>query len=234
MYTAVVSQLSNSGTGTQDFTHGGSWQPKFAIFQWSRANTSADTFQEHMSTGYGFCDGTNQRCIAVSSEDNQARGDSGRVASNNSVIFALNPTGTVTATDAIASFSSWLSNGVQINWTDAPAAQFYVTVLLVGGDDVTDIAIGSLAVTTGASATLSSLSWQPENGIFLCGGITTENAGASHAIMSVGAYDGTNQWTQGYLTQDNPVTMITKQNYQHDRVVDVPTTAGATDGYSTI
>lgn len=234
MYAKVVSQLSNSGTGTQDFTHGESWTPKVAIFQWNRANTSTDTFQEHCSYGKGFTDGTNERCVAIASEDNQARSDTARIQRNDAVICALSPTGTVTSVDAVASFSSWLSNGIRINWTDAPSAQFYVSVLLLGGNDITNTEVGTIMTTsTTGDKSITSLSWQPDYGMFLCGGSITENTGVVSAFISEGhATSSSAQHVTSTYALDNPATMSTKQYFSNGKVA-IYHTDTAVDGYAT-
>jgi hypothetical protein len=234
VYAKVVSQLSNSGTGTQDFTHGESWTPKVAIFQWNRANTSTDTFQEHCSYGKGFTDGTNERCVAIASEDNQARSDTARIQRNDAVICALSPTGTVTSVDAVASFSSWLSNGIRINWTDAPSAQFYVSVLLLGGNDITNTEVGTIMTTsTTGDKSITSLSWQPDYGMFLCGGSITENTGVVSAFISEGhATSSSAQHVTSTYALDNPATMSTKQYFSNGKVA-IYHTDTAVDGYAT-
>lgn len=240
MYTKVVNVLSNSGTGTQDitFTPNGSdpsWTPKVAIFQWSRANTSTGTFQEHMSYGFGFTDGTNQRCVSISSEDNSARSDTGSRGSNNSVITALIPTGTLPGVDAVATFSSWLTNGIQINWTDAPAAQFYITVTFLGGDDITNAAVGT--IMSGTSVTTISetgLNFQPDFGLFISQPYWAENTNISWNGCSIGAAtDSSHQWVQSQFTTDNAGTMDTCSYYSHSKVWANHYTTTSLDGYAT-
>ena len=132
MYTKVVNVLSTSGTQDITFTPNAgdpSWTPKVAIVQWNRAVASTSSWIEHMSYGIGFTDGTNQRCVTVASEDNQARADTGTFQSNDALIRAQTPTGTLPGVDAVATFTSWLTNGMQITWDDAPGAAFYMTIM---------------------------------------------------------------------------------------------------------
>lgn len=237
MYAKVVSVLSNSGTGTQDitFTPNGSdpsWTPKIAIVQWNRANTSADTFQEHMSYGKGFTDGTNQRCVSLASEDNSARGDTGRISNNAALISVQTHSGTLPGTDAIATFSSWLTNGMQINWSDSPGAQFLIHVLFLGGSDISNVTVGTvMSGNTTADIVESGLAYQPDFAYFLSGMLATEQSSTANAFISEGAATSSSaQWVQSVYTVDNPATMDTWQYYSHGKVVVSHTTA--VDGYA--
>lgn len=219
-FSKTVSVLSNAGTGTQDITYGESWTPKVAIVSWSRANTSADTFQEHASYGIGFTDGTNQRCVVTASEDNQARGDTGNTQVNNALIRPVGPSAPTTV-DAEATFTQWLSNGMQITWSDAPAAQFYINVLFLGGDDITNLDVGTLMSGTGTGdISVTDKAYQADFGMFLTGGTTTENSSTNNGGLSIGAATSSSaQWVQSIYALDNPVTMSTRQYYNHSNVV---------------
>lgn len=237
MERAVLSVVSN-GSSTQDITHSGSWTPKAAIFQWSRANTSADTFQEHMSFGYGVTDGTNQRASAIASEDNQARGDTASLNRNNALIVTLNPTGTIETVDAVATFNSWLSNGIRITWTDQPAVNFYFTVILLGGDDITDVKVDTIyTTTTTGTKTYSSATFQADYGMFFCAPSLNENNPNVVAYFSLGMATGTSgnetQWCQSLCSVDNPVTMITRQYYDDTHIFYYFQTSLLASGYFT-
>ena len=236
MLTEVKTVRLVTATYTIDFTTTGGWQPKFVIFQYSAGYNAIPQWYSYFTVGMGFTEVTNStsRSVGMSSEDNVARGDSARLQRNDVPVCCTQASGTVETQGLNCSVDSWLSNGIRLLVNTHTSVEGYISALMIGGDDITDWAIGTVNTTTGASVSVSSLSFQPENGMFLCAGTTTENSPVTHGMLSVGFYDGTTQWTQGALTQDNPATMITRQNYRHDRVVDVPTTAGATDGYSTV
>jgi hypothetical protein len=208
MYARVVTVAGATGGGNQDitFTGGTSFTPKAAILQWTRHAVSDNTFTDGFSFGYGFTDGTSSRCVACVSEDNVTNSDTARIQQNDSIIVALNPSGTITTVDALATFSQWLTNGMRINWSDAPGAAMRITVTFLGGADLTDVTVGTVAATTGASCSVSGLSYQPEWGMFLCTGTTTENSASSTApvCISLGAVDSSeSQWCQLWAHADN-------------------------------
>lgn len=229
MYSRVVSVLSNSGTGTQDITFSGgtSFTPKVAIVQYSRAAVTNGNFNEGVSLGYGFTDGTNSRCVAYVSEDATTSSDTARIQSNNSLISALNQTGTITTVDAVATFTQWLTDGMQITWSNAPTAQFYITVTFLGGDDLTNAQVGTLQTGTGASCSVTGMSWQPDFGMFLYTLLTTHNAGSSSTpSISIGAAkDSSNQWNQTWYHADAALTSSARVSYSHSRVVVQHTTS---------
>jgi hypothetical protein len=232
MYTKVVTVLSNTGTGDQNitFTPNGtdpSWTPKVAILQWSNVSTSLNTFQEGVARGFGFTDGTNQRCIAMVSEDNVASSDVATSSFNNALVAGHTTTGTITTIDAQASFSQWLTNGMRINWSNAPTAAFYIQVLFLGGSDITNVIVGTLMTEVATATTsLTGLAFKPDFGMFLLRADATENAASSTTPeMSVGFVDPSlNKFCQTYWHADNAATSAVRMVYSHTTNVMFATT----------
>lgn len=224
MYSKVVNVLSNAGTGDQNITFTPNtgdpdWTPKLALVQWNRACTATSTWLENQGYGIGFTDGTGSRSVATSSEDNAGSSDTAHVIRNDCLITTLNITGTVETQDSMATFSQWLTNGMRINWSDAPGAQFYLTILFLGGDDITNSYVGTLNMPTGAGTQdYTSANFQPDCVIFLASTssatINTVEAVGS-AIMIGAATDASNEMCQTSMSEDGRNTMDTWQAYSH-------------------
>ena len=226
MYSKVVNVLASTGGGTQDitFTPNGSdpsWTPKIALFQWNRAVASTSAWIEHQCYGYGFTDGTNQRCACIVSEDNQADSDVASIASDTTLITTLTPTGTVETVDSTATFNSWLTNGIRINWSNAPAAQFYLTVMFLGGDDITNVTVGTITTPTGTgNFSITSLAYKPDFAMFLFSNVSSLDTPYQYAPLSLGAAtSSSSQWCQAIHSADAAATMDTHQFYSHLDVV---------------
>lgn len=157
MSSKVVSTtfLLNSGTGTQDITTSdlGGLTPKAAKFM-MLANTVLGTTAPNEDYMVGATDGTNQWACAIWGADDVATSDCDRYATTNACICVLDAAGV----DCQASFSAFITNGIRINITDAPAAQYYGLVQFFAGTDVS-VDVGtfhpannvndSVSVTTG-------------------------------------------------------------------------------------
>lgn len=172
----VLTYTTNTGTGIQDLI-GTTFIPKGAIV-WFTGNNTPDTFIEGSLFGFGFTDGTNSRCYCNVSEDAQATSDCARIARNDAIIVILNRTGTVGTIDGQASMVSWLSNGMRINWTDAPASAFKIHVLFFGGNDLTDVKVGDISVTANATVQYP-IGFPPDCFLLVSGHTTAFNAAAT-------------------------------------------------------
>lgn len=188
----VVTYTANTGTGNQDLT-GTTFTPKAAIVWFTRGNNAADTFVEGYSLGYGFTDGTNSRCVCNVSEDAQASSDAARILRNDSIIVVLNPTGTLTTTDAQASFVQWNADGMRINWSDAPAAAFKFHVLYLGGADLTNVKVGDITITgNGTAVGFAGVGFRP-NLLLMVGGhnLAVNSAAGTGASFTLGCWGST-------------------------------------------
>lgn len=133
-FDAAVGRFAlNTSTGAQDLTF-----PDFtedctqvtcaAIFVTVRA-TADNTQVDDAAMSFGFTDGTNQGMAAIDDDHGVSTTDSSRETRSGRVISLSSAAGV----DTIASFSSWLDDGVQINITDAPPTASFVTVAIIGG-----------------------------------------------------------------------------------------------------
>lgn len=133
----IVCANVRSGTGTQDFTSGvfTGVQPKAAIcigsfrgFNTLYAN--ADAF------GYGFYDGSDQRCLTYNDRDNQNPSVVKGAIYNDFCVIPFNGGGV--ADRATASF---ITGGVRLNWTIQGGFGNHVCVILLGGDAISNVSL---------------------------------------------------------------------------------------------
>lgn len=131
----IVRAAANPSTGTQDFTTTalGGETPKGALIIASRAITDG-TAGDHASMCLGAVSGATQRwCCFNHSRNGQANTDETRRSMTDKLIAIPLAGGGI---DGEADFDSWITNGIRINWTDAPASAFLITVILFAGSDI--------------------------------------------------------------------------------------------------
>jgi len=140
--TAIVRAVANTALGTQDFTVAGFGMAKAAIFIMTYA-IADDVAADHANFSYGATDGVSQFNIAVTDEDGQNPTDSNERVTETFCIVGLDP-GTLTE-DGEASFDSFITDGIRINWDTASSTAFLITAILFGGDDLSAF-VGSQVV----------------------------------------------------------------------------------------
>src|SRR4030065_1189114 len=124
----------NTSTGTQDITISGCGTPKAARFTLVRAATDG-TAANHAVISYGFTDGTRQ--FAISFEDENALATTETYQAKSSALVVRIGNGGADGTlEGSAEFSAWITDGVRIDWTDAPDAAYLLIVDLFGGTDL--------------------------------------------------------------------------------------------------
>lgn len=221
--TKLLTFTANTSTGDQDLT-GTSFTPKAAIVWYQRALNTADSFAENAQMGFGFTDGTTSITKTFTSEDNVGFADSAQTARTDSIVFTLNLTGTLETQESKASFVQWLSNGMRINWSDAPAAAFKIHVLFLGGSDLTNVKVGTALISDGSaggSTGITGVGFQPDCLMFLSS-VNSANNIVTRGTFSIGAaLDSSNQWTQSLAIEDTPTTMDTWQRYDHNDCISV-------------
>jgi len=131
--TAIVRAAANLALGTQDFTVAGFGTCKAAIFIMTRA-IADDVAADGADFSYGATDGISQFSVTATSEDGQASSDTNKSISVTVCAKLLLP-GTVNV-DGAASFDSFITDGVRIDWINTLASASLLTVILLGGDDL--------------------------------------------------------------------------------------------------
>ena len=124
----------NTGTGTQDITITGFGTPKAALFICSVA-TSNGSAASDFSLSIGAATGaSNEWCLSINNEDGQSDTDTAATTDSDKCV-RINTAGTPTV-DGEAEFTAFITDGVRINWTNAPSAAWLLTVVLFGGTDL--------------------------------------------------------------------------------------------------
>jgi hypothetical protein len=180
----VVLTTVNTSTGNQTFTDSsfGGGTPTGAIFIYS-INTSTSNNIDDYSYSVGFCDATSERCCVVTGESGQGTTDTSRGTSDGDVVLQYTP-GTTTEI-AAATFVSFGTNSVTINWTNAPGSAYYMKVILFGGEACD---VGGLApnATQNSGTTESVLSGATPRAIFFMSNNQGANTTASQTKMGFG------------------------------------------------
>jgi len=104
-------------TGTQDFVKTGFGTPQFALVFVNRA-VADGTAADHAVLCMGTTDGVRQRVASTSSPHADNAGNQWSMCKNDKLIVLLDPTVGSTI-DCEAGFTSWIADGMRINWTTA-------------------------------------------------------------------------------------------------------------------
>lgn len=128
----MVRAAASTGGGTQNFTVSGFGTPKAAIIIASEATTNI-TAIGNAKMSVGFTDGTRQFSVGVMSEDAIADSDCYHVTSNTRLLAMLDGAGNV---EHEGLFNGWITDGLQIDWGASGAFGGLVTVILLGGSDL--------------------------------------------------------------------------------------------------
>lgn len=149
LYASVVNFTANTSTGTQDITGSlGGENPKAALFFMSEETTLSISPVTPFHVMMGMTDGTNQFYMLAHSETGVTTGDNYSAAYTDAVVRGVDGTGSQTYK---AAFSSWITDGVRINWSDAAPSAFQGFCVLLGGTDLANVYVGTCG--TGATVT---------------------------------------------------------------------------------
>lgn len=165
VYVATGRHALNTSTGNQSLTTAnfGNATPKAAI-QISSFATTNDSEAAHGQLSIGFTDGTTDRCISLSSEDAQGTTDTVRGFTPN--FLRINIPGNLSP-DVVADFNAWVTDGVQVNITNAPSAAYLTQTILFGG---TNLQAHVSSVTTGqpnVAQDITTVGFEPDIVFFI-------------------------------------------------------------------
>jgi len=180
--TAVITGVAKTSTGTISYEKSGFGTPQCAIIFTSRASSSTNP-RAGSGMSIGFTDGTRHKLCMVGGDD----------AVNPSVNGKESDTGILSAmivgdrtNDFEASFDSWATDGITLDFTTNPAAEpCYLTILLIKGCD--NYYVGSESLTTTGVNDITSPGFK---GNLLFGatiGAGTEIADYARSMISFGA-----------------------------------------------
>lgn len=127
---AVVQQASRTTTGTQDFTSSGFGTP-VGVLCAVGINTTLNTQVDHVGVGIGFTDGTRHASIYQRSQDAQTTTVTRRRGNTVDVLHVVDNSNTVVMR---VQFSAWITDGVRLNYSVAPASAYRVSCTLFGGE----------------------------------------------------------------------------------------------------
>jgi hypothetical protein len=136
---AVTRVAANTGTGTQDITTAdlGGLTPKAVLLIVTRAvtdGTAADGAGWYM----GASDGANEWTQGYEEQHAQAsmNAEYEQDTTANRILTIYNGAASDTV-EGTANFDSFITDGVRIDWTDAPAGAFLITAIFFAGSDLT-------------------------------------------------------------------------------------------------
>jgi hypothetical protein len=136
---ATVRVAANTSTGTQDITTTdlGGLTPKAVLLIATRGVTDG-TAVDGAGWYMGASDGTNEWTQGYEEQHAQATMNSEyeQDTTANRILTIYDGTA-ADVVDATANFDSFISNGVRIDWTNAPASAFLVTAIFFAGTDLT-------------------------------------------------------------------------------------------------
>lgn len=202
---AVVEQAARTTSGTQDFTATGFGTP-VGVMCVATVNTTLGTAVDHAQFSVGFTDGTRNVSIYQRSQDAQTTTVTRRRGNTADVLHIVDHTNTVVMR---VQFSAWITDGVRLNYSVAPASAYRVACTLFGGSEVAQ-AYADTAATPGVIDTgtdVTAPGFQPDvvlvlnldsqafndistNNIGMSVGFATRNAGGNpHPQMNLSWID---------------------------------------------
>ena len=215
-------------TGNQDITIAGFGTPKAAIVILSGA-VSADTARAHGLLSIGFADSAGTAYVAGNcAQDAQATAATGRTNYNGSLVSFPNFAGGA-RTNEVATFVSWITDGIRINWATAPAAAYLMTVIFFGGNGTISSKVGSVDLGTGTAAINTTLGFTPSlifplgvgiaadlvtGGLSVTMGAWGPSSGQG-SISSINVDAAATKDLQGYASNTNGFAQLTSAGLQY-------------------
>ena len=186
---AVTQGAAPTTAGTQSFTKSGFGTPKAAMFFISRATANGTSVNDAaIGCGWTIGSGGTDYSTSIQSEHDASPTNADRSQQDLHCVHILDTAGAI---EGEADWDAWITDGVRIDWTDAPSSAYLVTCVLIGGTDVT---VNSGRSNIGASTNIAhGLSETPDL-IFLAGTSGSPNGISTTASFSFGVVcnnDGT-------------------------------------------
>lgn len=142
---ALVQSAAPTSATTQNFTSSGFGTPACSLF-WTTTATANNSAASHAMLSIGGTDGTRSYAASMMDENsaNPADGDEQRSATE----ALLTQVSTDQSVNGTANWNAWITDGVQLDWTDPPPSAYLVNALLVGGTGVSNCYVGNAATPT--------------------------------------------------------------------------------------
>ena len=129
---AVIQQPASTSNGLQSFGANGFGIPNAAIIYMARATVNGTAVTE-TGLGFGATDGTRQFTVSAASMNGQTRSKGDNLGKVGRAISLVNPATHVIECEA--SFSSFKTDSLVINWNSAPSSAYVVTAVLLRVDN---------------------------------------------------------------------------------------------------
>lgn len=154
---------NTGGTGT---TVSSGFQGKAIIlFSTGQSSNGLDT-STNLSWSIGFSDGTNHRSIGWAADDNVDASNCGRAFRTDRALELFSD-GAPTTLRYVSGVSFGASD-FTITWDGTPAAGYLVGYILLGGSDITNVAIGTHTLDTATGPdSITGLGFQPDFAMFI-------------------------------------------------------------------
>jgi hypothetical protein len=205
---------SADAAGTTYAETGLGFQPKVLIV-WStpQSGTSTPTdnasTSQHLRWALGFATGTSNRaCALAQTEEGSATTDSDSMVRTDCVCGQLSNAGAISGRVDLQSFDADGFTLIVDQQHNASAGYYYIAL---GGSDLTDAACGTWTEpgSTGVSAVVSGLSFQPTSAFLAGGHATALDTRVDDFGWFLGALTATDQWVMAYgenhgLTDGDP------------------------------
>jgi hypothetical protein len=215
---------------------GWGFQPKAIIVHWNGVDSATDAVgSDSIACGWGFAIGSgtsNQRCASYVSTDG-GTSSAGSTWHQDAVIAIADNTATL---DGYINVSSFDSGGVTFAVPDAISFGFTCMVIGIGGDDITNVYVGSDTTNTATgNKSNTAVGFQPDimfftachdgNNAYAGGGGSNSEAGVSFGA----AMSSTAQYCVSVAQDDNSTTMdtgayITDNEFLSSQSVSTPAT----------
>ena len=209
MKNAVVQVAMPATATTQDFTDASiSSDFKAALF-FNTNGTANDTAAAGSRLGIGLVDGTNQAAYGSAGQD--AAATSQVSSSGNTTWAAILPTHASGGDPAAESaYTSTLSNGVRITWSDIDAQQL-INALMFGGSDVQAAVVTATFSGTGPPQTVTvTPGFTPDVLIAVAHGAAA--GGNGNGVLSLGFYDRVGNTYAGFAQRNTTAVAAASAN----------------------
>lgn len=182
---AVVQQAARTTTGTQDFTSSGFGTPKGAMCMVGAGSING-TAVSHALFSIGFTDGTRQNALSLRSKSGVTTTLTGRRADTTDFLILVNQDQNVVMR---VQFSSWITDGMRLNYSVAPTTAYQVSCTLYGGAGISNAYVNTVTTpaTVDTGTIVSTVGFQPDVIIAAINGDGTYNdTNQAQADASVG------------------------------------------------
>jgi hypothetical protein len=209
-YSALVGSFNINTAKTVGQTQaitGVGFTPKVVLFWWSGTTESADGARgESIAPGFGAMASSSQRwCCTTRSEDAAATSDSMKVNNDDAAIKAYSNTTTL---DGAADFSSFDGDGFTLIIDDQFTIALRVSYLALGGDDLTNVKVGTVTRGNVGNWSVADMGFQPDALILSTayGNAFNETVGLNAALTVGIATGAANQGVVAFGDKDNQAT----------------------------